>query len=62
MKKLLMLSVMCCLLACSSSTSAKEENPEEQPKNVYHNPVVNYSLPDPSVIKGDDGYFYLYAT
>ena len=59
MKKLLMLSVMSCLLACSSSTSAKEENPEEQPKNVYHNPVVNYSLPDPSVIKGDDGYFYL---
>ena len=28
----------------------------------YKNPVVNYSLPDPTVIKGDDGYFYLYAT
>ncbi len=28
----------------------------------YSNPVVNYSLPDPSLIKGDDGYFYLYAT
>ena len=28
----------------------------------YKNPVVDYSLPDPSVIKGDDGYFYLYAT
>lgn len=28
----------------------------------YHNPVVDYSLPDPSVIRGDDGYYYLYAT
>lgn len=28
----------------------------------YKNPVVNYSLPDPTVIKGDDGYYYLYAT
>lgn len=28
----------------------------------YKNPVVDYSLPDPTVIKGDDGYFYLYAT
>lgn len=29
---------------------------------VYHNPVVNYSLPDPSVILAEDGYYYLYAT
>lgn len=28
----------------------------------YHNPVVGYSLPDPSIIRGEDGYFYLYAT
>ena len=28
----------------------------------YHNPVVGYSLPDPSVIRGEDGYFYVYAT
>ena len=31
-------------------------------RHTYRNPVVNYSLPDPSVIKADDGYFYLYAT
>lgn len=31
-------------------------------QSKYSNPVVNYSLPDPSLIKGDDGYFYLYAT
>lgn len=28
----------------------------------YSNPVIDYSLPDPSIIKGKDGYFYLYAT
>lgn len=28
----------------------------------YSNPVINYSLPDPTVIKADDGYYYLYAT
>ena len=32
------------------------------PAKTYKNPVVNYSLPDPTVIKGEDGYFYLYAT
>ena len=30
--------------------------------DVYRNPVIDYSLPDPSVIRGDDGFFYLYAT
>ncbi len=30
--------------------------------NTYRNPVVHRSLPDPTVIKADDGYFYLYAT
>ncbi len=28
----------------------------------YSNPVINESLPDPTVIKAEDGYFYLYAT
>lgn len=28
----------------------------------YQNPVSGYSLPDPSIIKASDGYFYLYAT
>lgn len=33
-----------------------------KPVKVYQNPVVNYSLPDPTIIQADDGYFYLYAT
>lgn len=31
-------------------------------RNTYKNPVINYSLPDPTVIKANDGFFYLYAT
>ena len=29
---------------------------------MYKRQVINYSLPDPTVLKGEDGYFYLYAT
>lgn len=29
---------------------------------MYYNPIINVSLPDPSVIRASDGYFYLYAT
>lgn len=29
---------------------------------VYGNPVVDFSMPDPTVIRGDDGSYYVYAT
>jgi len=28
----------------------------------YTNPVISQDAPDPSIIRGDNGYFYLYAT
>ena len=28
----------------------------------YKNPVVDIAMPDPTVIKAADGYFYVYAT
>jgi beta-xylosidase len=34
----------------------------EQQDAFYHNPVVSLNLPDPTLIKAADGYFYLYAT
>ena len=34
----------------------------KEPLKVYNNPVVNYSLPDPTIIRGENGGFYLYAT
>ena len=30
--------------------------------DTYQNPVIRYSLPDPTVIKASDGFFYVYAT
>lgn len=30
--------------------------------DMYHNPVISRSLPDPTIIKAKDGDFYLYAT
>jgi len=32
------------------------------PALVYRNPIVNRSLPDPTIIKANDDNFYLYAT
>jgi arabinan endo-1,5-alpha-L-arabinosidase len=31
-------------------------------KPVFHNPVIGSSTPDPSIIRVDDGSFYLYST
>jgi len=42
-----------------NNRSRKNRQPEVK---TYMNPVYNYSLPDPTVIKAADGYFYLYAT
>lgn len=51
MKRLFVaLSLVCCQLSFSMA------------QDYYYNPVINRSLPDPSVIKAPDGYFYLYAT
>lgn len=48
MKKLLLIEI---LLTISFTLMA------EDPAKTYKNPVVNYSLPDPSVIRAEDGTF-----
>lgn len=45
------------LLACGSG---KVDNTDTSKK--YTNPVINKSLPDPTIIQTEDGWFYLYAT
>ncbi|NMC41617.1 MAG: family 43 glycosylhydrolase [Bacteroidales bacterium] len=30
--------------------------------NLYFNPLTPFSLPDPTLLRAEDGYFYLYAT
>ncbi len=60
MKSLLPLLLLSAgLVGCTSLASKSKEVDD---KVVYANPVIDYSLPDPTIIKGDDGYFYLYAT
>lgn len=54
MRKLLFVSL---LAATSLAACAKETE-----HTTYKNPVIDYSLPDPTIIKANDGYFYVYAT
>ena len=56
--QILLLTVL--MLSCKTQEIPPETTPEID--NLYSNPVVNYSLPDPTIMKAPDGYFYLYAT
>lgn len=47
------------LISCKANGAVTLNSLES---NTYKNPVINYSLPDPTVIQANDGYFYLYAT
>ena len=53
MKKLLKTLVLCGILFPASDIRAQ---------NTYTNPVMDFDMPDPTVICADDGCFYLYAT
>lgn len=56
--KLLFLFVAIC--SCRAGETGIDGSNEDEKR--YKNPVINYSLPDPSIIKVEDGYFYLFAT
>lgn len=45
-------------------TACNQPGQKEEPAadTGYTNPVSTKALPDPSILKGDDGYFYLVAT
>jgi arabinan endo-1,5-alpha-L-arabinosidase len=56
-------------LACKGDETPEKIEPETeesedqtQAEDEYNNPVVNKSLPDPTIIRAEDGMFYLYAT
>lgn len=49
------------LISCEGKGGNNNPEPEKNSEN-YSNPVINTSLPDPTIIKGTDGYYYLYAT
>lgn len=47
--------------AVTPEEMVKPEKPEEI-TDTYSNPVIDVSAPDPTVIRADDGYYYLYGT
>ena len=58
MKKYVNLFVFVFMLgACLSQGRAQTKSAVS-----YKNPVVDIAMPDPTVIKAADGYFYVYAT
>ncbi len=64
MKRMILLPFLtCCLMVCSCSDN-KNLNQHSGTENdtIYSNPVFTSSMPDPTVIRGRDGNFYLYAT
>lgn len=48
------------LLAAVAVLFTMSANAQED--NLYTNPVIDIDFPDPTIIKGDDGYFYAYCT
>lgn len=55
-------TMMCMLVLSLFCSLEKGEVTQNEYQKKYHNPVVDTSLPDPTLIKCEDGYFYLYAT
>lgn len=55
------------IVACFAALAAGcDKDPYDGPDPAggaaYTNPISDVALPDPSVIRGDDGYFYLFAS
>lgn len=67
MKKLFLLLIIATVAyagySCNNNDKGDTEKENDDSKtDVYSNPVVNYSLPDPTIIRDPEGTFYLYAT
>lgn len=68
-KKLFVFCSFLFALGCSedspindSDDSDEGDSPVEQPLTYYSNPVLQKSVPDPTAIRANDGFTYLYGT
>ena len=50
LKSILSLSMLCAI-GCTAAEAASS----------YRNPIINQSVPDPTVFRDDDGTYYLYG-
>lgn len=66
MKKMIMVLSLgiSVFLSCSGKDDRMEESNTGGSSTLvtYKNPLINKNIPDPSIIKANDGYFYLYST
>lgn len=54
---------MLMISSCLGCNKAQEKEYEELDNNdSYYNPIMQISLPDPTIIRAQDGNFYLFAT
>jgi len=50
------------LCSCSNDDDNKTDEPQTPETGTYSNPVIKASVPDPTVLRDDDGTYYLYGT
>lgn len=55
-------SIVFLLLTSTSVTQAQVLTSVAQNGTYYSNPIIPYDAPDPTVIRGDDNYYYLFGT
>ena len=57
-----MLFLFFVVISCKNKNDHEQDQNEPGDSNLYKNPVVSFSLPDPTIIRAEDGNFYLFAT
>ncbi|MDR1369341.1 MAG: family 43 glycosylhydrolase [Dysgonamonadaceae bacterium] len=60
-KKVIIL-FLCSFFTFFLATGCEKDKEDPAPDNLYRNPVLRRSAPDPTVIRIQDGSFYLYST
>ncbi len=62
MKSIVLAIGLAMSLSSIQASSGSLTESEAQDQKSYHNPIIKQSVPDPTVIRAKDGYFYLYGT
>lgn len=50
------------MMSCKTKKAIQENNSKDIGNSMYSNPVISSRLPDPTVTKAKDGFYYLFAT